>query len=340
MAVRGRPDAGSPHPNRASSVIEDQERPLASTWVEVSRTSDRRRGQELALVLQAIGIAHGVAANESGFLVLVPSADAARAAEQIARYERENRGWPPREEPFAPLSNGIQAAIVYAGLVALFFLFEARDAFGVDWLAAGRAQAGAIRSGEWWRCLTALSLHGDLTHLAGNVVFGSAFAIILAQNVGSGLAWLGFLAAGGAGNALNAWIQPESHTSIGASTGLFGALGIQIAYEWMRRREFRTGALRRWTPIVMGIGLLGFLGTGGGGFDATGSPKERQEALERILERVDVLAHLTGFAAGIVLGLALGASRRLRPGPRMQGVLAWSAPLVLACAWALALRAR
>jgi hypothetical protein len=76
--------------------------------------------------------------------------------------------------------------------------------------------------------------------------------------------------------------------------------------------------LRRWAPVAAGAMLLAFLGFGG--------------------ERVDVGAHVAGFAVGVGLGLsvvhwpalALDSARlQLRAG---LGCLA-----VLALAWALAL---
>ena len=34
---------------------------------------------------------------------------------------------------------------------------------------------GRVTGGEWWRAVTALFLHADALHLAGNVIFGAAF---------------------------------------------------------------------------------------------------------------------------------------------------------------------
>ena len=60
-------------------------------------------------------------------------------------------------------------------------------------LLAGAAQAGLMLAGEWWRAVTALTLHVSSTHLLGNLVFGTVFFFLLAQMTGSGLAWLTML---------------------------------------------------------------------------------------------------------------------------------------------------
>ena len=41
--------------------------------------------------------------------------------------------------------------------------------------------------GEWWRAVTALTLHGGLSHIAGNLVFGVMFAVLASHSLGVGL---------------------------------------------------------------------------------------------------------------------------------------------------------
>lgn len=306
-----------------------------TTWVEVTRSRERRTVQEHALVLQAVGIPSGTAHNGQDHVLVVRMVDAERAQAEIARYDSENRGWPPREAAPAPISLGVHAAIVYGGLLAFAYVCEVQQSFGLDWGGAGAARAERITSGEWWRSLTALTLHADLQHIAGNIVFGALFAVILSQSVGVGVAWWAFVITGGLGNALNAFVQDPAHTSIGASTAVFGLLGVQAAYEWMRRRELRYQGWRRWAPLVMGAALLAWLGTGGQSVDPHDMPRGLQD-LDANVRRIDILAHVFGFAVGIAAGTALGWIPRRLLQAKWQNALAAAAPLALAAAWWLA----
>lgn len=305
-----------------------------ATWVEVSRSPDRRTCRNHGLVLQAMGIPHGILEVDRSFVVVARSDLADKAREELLRYERENVGWPPRETASRPVSQGIHAAIVFGGVMVLMYVLQHDQRYGLDWEALGRADAGLIRGGEWWRAVTALSLHLDLPHLAGNIVFGAAFSVILAQSVGVGIAWWGFLLTGALGNLVNAFFQPPTHLSMGASTAVFGALGLQVAFEWMRRHQLSYRAWRRWAPLVMGIGLLGWLGTGGASID---DPHQ----IGGTLQRVDVMAHVFGFAVGTVIGFALGRRREsLHMKTSTQAVVTISALFALVAAWAIAITAR
>ncbi len=223
-------------------------------------------------------------------------------------------------------------------MIALFFVFDQRGMYGIDWWGIGAAGSGAIRGGEWWRAITALTLHTDLSHLAGNMVFGAVFGVILARSLGSGIAWASFALAGTIGNLVNAMIQPQNHVSIGASTGVFGALGVQIAFEWMRRREAHVSRFKTWAPIAMGILLLVWLGTGGHSISELDTAREAAHKIAEVTGKVDVIAHVTGFVAGAAIGLLLGVvRRRIRMRGRWQLAIGVATLAFVAGAWGLAL---
>ena len=309
------------------------------TWVEVARTPERRKSSEWALVLESVAIGYALSRQPEGWIVITRGVDALAAREQLERYERENKGWPPRELATKALSDGLIGAMIYAAVIVFGFLAEHRDLFGLGWWQHGRARADAIVHGAWWQAITALTLHADVTHLAGNLVFGAVFGVLLAQSVGSGLAWILFLATGALGNLVNAIVQPGTHSSIGASTAVFGALGALSAYEWMRRKERRGSWRRRWIPLVAGAVLLGMLGMGDATHDVNDMLNEKHQ-IESVLDKTDVVAHLTGFASGLLLGAALGMWKRL---PRLssvrEGLVGTAAMALVVFAWWLAFRA-
>jgi rhomboid protease GluP len=309
-----------------------------TTWIEVSRSGTRRRAEEHALVLEALDIPSGIANAGGEFVIIVRLEDAVRARAEIDKFDRENLGWPPPSEPPQPsIWRGVNAAAVYAGLLLLVDIARRRGSLGLDWWHAGYADARLIQHGEWWRSLTALCLHADLLHLAGNLLFGVLFGVMLAQSIGIGLAWLGFVVTGGFGNWVNAWLQAPSHTSVGASTAVFGMLGIQVASDWLRRRERHYNLFRRWAPIAMGVALLAWLG--GGGRPVDPNDARRTFDLDVPIQRIDVLAHVLGFGAGACLGALLGWRREpLAWSATTQTALALTALGLVAAAWLAAFR--
>ncbi|HEY5622706.1 MAG TPA: rhomboid family intramembrane serine protease, partial [Gammaproteobacteria bacterium] len=220
------------------------------------------------------------------------------------------------------ISNGWYGVGAYVGLLLVFAVVQQQDALGVDWVRAGLLNAGRVVDGEWWRAVTALQLHADLGHLASNVAFGSFFGLYVGRYLGSGIGWSAILAGGILGNVVNAWIQPPSHLAIGASTAVFAALGILGAYTWRKGFLRNTPWRDRIAPVTAAIFLLAFTGTG------TGTASDN----------VDILAHLTGFASGLGLGVWLAASR-IPQGLRAQRVAAAIASIVIVASWVTALGA-
>jgi rhomboid protease GluP len=287
-------------------------------WVEVRRFDDRAEAEQHALVLLAMGIDCHLTARPTGIGLLVNASDLADARYQLDAYARENRRPSAPAVAMRPPGEGLDAALVFCALVVFVQAATQRGAFGRDWLALGQAQAGLIVGGEWWRAVTALGLHGDAEHLLSNLAIGSLFAILLAQTLGPGLTWLSILVAGSLGNLLNALIHPASHSSIGASTAVFAALGILAALTWKREAPYRRGSLRKWIPLAAGAMLVAFLGVGG--------------------ERTDVGAHIAGFGVGCALGLVLHQARdHLPTGRDAQYGFGAMAFALFAGAWLIAL---
>jgi membrane associated rhomboid family serine protease len=285
----------------------------------VHRAGTRKECRALALVLDAVDIRYEILAEAGGFALVVADLDETRARAELDAYVQENRDWPAKP-PAVPLqAAGWGGVCGYIAVLLIVDLLVQREAFGFDWFSAGKTRAGLIRQGEMWRAVTALTLHSDLPHLAANVLIGGLIGLFAGQMLGSGLAWGSIMFGGTLGNVLNAWIRSAGHSSVGASTAVFAALGIVAAYSWKRRRHPGISRLQRWAPLVGGVVLLGFLGTGG--------------------ERTDVAAHVTGFLSGLALGAVYGTlGNRLILSARTQFLLGAGAVGVLALAWVLALR--
>ena len=275
--------------------------------------------QELSLVLAAQSIESRLR-FEGGSWVLSVAADSVAAAErELAAYTAESRKSAPRGAEPPAAGRPWPGIAAYLAVIFTVALLAPDMGFGVDWLARGRMDAARLFAGDWWRPITALTLHADAAHLLGNAAFGSFFGYSVARYLGGGAGWLAILVCGGLGNLANAVLSGADHRSIGASTAIFAALGLVSAWCW--RRGFPPGATRRerFAPVVAGLGLLAFTGTGGVG--------------------TDIGAHLTGFVAGFGGGLVFA-----RFGfPRSRGVqlaCGLAAAALLAVAWTAALLGR
>jgi len=285
--------------------------------VEVFRSFRRTACEERGLVLHAVGIDSQVVWLGPNWALLVPATAFDEALVQLAVYEHEN---PPRRAPpgVEPSHRGAWAgSVAYAAVMLLVGYLAGRFAFGRDWLESGALVAAEVRSGEWWRAVTALTLHLDVGHLLANLGFGTVFGLFAGQLLGPGVAWATVLAAATAANLGNSLIQPPDHASVGASTAVFATLGLLSAYAWRRRRDAGGRWAYRWAPLVAGVILLAFTGAGG--------------------ERTDVLAHLTGFVTGAIAGL-LHATWRVPRSTSAQLVAAIASLAAVAGAWMLALR--
>jgi len=284
--------------------------------VVVYRSHWRPSCEERAFVLHAVGIASQLASDGRYWVLLVQVADAPAAAAQLRRYDFEN---PPRRrpaEPEPPHGGAWLGALGYAAVILLVGFLAGASAFDADWLDSGALLTGAVRHGELFRVVTALTLHLDVGHLLANLGFGIVFGLLAGQILGPGVAWATVLAAAAAANLLNAFIQPEMHASIGASTAVFATLGLMAGLEWRRRSIAPERRAYRWAPLFAGVFLLAFTGTGG--------------------ENTDVLAHLTGFATGAAAGVAHATWRAPR-GTAAQLLAGAASIAVLVAAWAMAL---
>jgi membrane associated rhomboid family serine protease len=288
----------------------------ALAWLDLGGGAPAGCCQEWATVLAAAGIDYACYLDGDRAELRVPAPAAARAAQELAAYRADSRHWPPA--PAAP-PTPVLRPMPMLGFWAVLLTAHALQVhhFGrVAWYHLGAADADAILHGQWWRAVTALTLHADGEHLLHNLIFGSLFGALLGAELGSGLAWFWIVVAGGLANGLSAWLQAPDHVAIGASTAVFAALGLLLACQ--RRGVAALPRVRRWAPLLMGGVFLGTLGIGG--------------------ERTDVVAHACGLVVGGVSGWALaGLAQRLRSQAPTQRLLGLLAVAVLAASWGWAI---
>lgn len=284
---------------------------LAGTAVRVS--ADRRQADEWAMVLAAGAIAYRLRGRLDGWALVVDARDVEAARETLDAYDRENSGDSTR----APAASAVPdraaawAGVVVGVLLIGFFAITGPRANRSVWFERGSADAQRIVGGEWWRTVTALTLHADGPHVLGNATASTVVvgAVTYQFGVGVGL-WL-VLLGGAGGNALTAVAHGAHHQSVGASTAMFAAIGVLAAARFISG-EARRGARKRWIIVAASLALLGLLGT---------SPE------------ADLLAHLFGLLAGGSLGLAAAPALRRPLRSRTQWMLAIVALTFVVGAW-------
>ncbi|MDD5104074.1 MAG: rhomboid family intramembrane serine protease [Desulfuromonadaceae bacterium] len=277
-----------------------------------------QQARSWALVLDSRTIPCCIAPDPNGWKLLVPEQQLESALRELRLYENANSNWPPA----LPVSRQlIENTLPTVSVLLLLALFHNLNLLGlslpgrgiIDLKELGAAHAEIITQGHWWLAVTALTLHGDLTHLLSNLTIGGVFILLLCRELGSGFSWSLLLLSGTIGNLLNAWVQSPDHRSVGASTAVFGAVGMLAAISMVR---YRHHLQRRWfIPVAAGLAILAILGTEG--------------------KETDLGAHLFGFCSGVFIGMAAEffLGKYGRPGGVLNFLLALLSAGLVAVSW-------
>ncbi|RJP90521.1 MAG: rhomboid family intramembrane serine protease [Desulfobacteraceae bacterium] len=276
----------------------------------------RKQADTCALVLSSAGLAYKVLRDKtSGWGVWVKESQYDQALDVMNRYFSENRPvFPPRTSKTSVVTTGM----LISGMIACIIILASQlwvNASGDVRETVNRfgASASHILDGEYYRVVTALMLHSDDVHLAGNMaglfIFGTAVCAV----TGWGVGWLMILMCGACGNLVNALMYESAHVSIGASTAVFGAIGILTGYQIVShsRTSVKFGAA--WIPLACGLALLGMLGSTG--------------------EHVDIMAHLFGFSCGLAAGLCYALVFKGLPGRIVQWIAVFAVTGIIFFSW-------
>ncbi len=253
------------------------------------------------LVLRSAGIPYQLHQHQNRWSISVPSHERTKAVEAVSLYLAEN---PPLSSAHRSIdAPGITtwSALYIGPLLAVIHWAIRPGAEHRVFVEHLGADARLIVAGEVYRCVTALFLHQDWPHVVNNMAGAILFGSVVASACGWGVGWLMVLLSGALGNLLTALWYERAHLAIGASTAVFGALGICVSLNLWRYARKTRPSWRMWLPLAGGLALLGFLG---------GSPHS------------DLMAHLAGFGCGLLLGGIYGLVCR-RP---------WNVPVQLGAA--------
>ncbi len=275
--------------------MSDTDEITATEWeqlVEVGCYPTLEQAHEHGLVILAMRQPCWVsaAAPPGAFILHAEPESAPLVAHELLTYDQEQQQLPVAA-PAAddgrfrfPAGWGVYA--LWLSALVLTFVWQSDHPSLVE--RAASSSIGLFGRGEWWRPFTGLFLHADFPHLVGNLLSGLIFGTLVARSIGPWRAWLLILACGTLGNTITSLVTyPAAFSSIGASTAVFGALGILtgLGFSSMLRHRLRLPWARITAPLVAGVILLGWLGGGSYG------------------SNTDVLGHVFGFASGLTAGL-------------------------------------
>ena len=249
-----------------------------------------------SLVLASTGINHTIVEGGGVFSLVVAVEDAAPAAAALAAFDVESV---PKVVPPAPdLGPSALGVVAGAALLAMFLVTRSSLAMlvdtGADWSDVGRVSGDEILHGQWWRVVTALTLHEDVLHLVGNVLACLIFVSAVGRWLGPGLGALLIVGCAAIANGLDVvWHRHEPFASLGASTATFAATGLIVGLQLYRRWRYDERRRYFWLPLGAGLALYAMLGSAG--------------------EHVDRGAHVFGLAVGAVVGTAVARTAGARP---------------------------
>ena len=250
--------------------------------------ANRQQAEQWSLVLRAANIPSAIEFERRSWVIKVSPLHEKKALREIAAFMEENSDWPPyrpkKKIPLPVLTKYQPPTLLMMGALIIFFVITGPWSGGSAWFSQGAVSGRQIfQHGQWYRLVTALTLHADIVHLVGNILIGGVMVHFLCRLLGYGLGWFLILAAGTLGNFMNIILQGNSHNSVGFSTAIFGTIGILSGYQAVSKRS---AALKEiLLPLAAGAGLLAFLGAGG--------------------PRTDLGAHFFGLLAGAALGALL-----------------------------------
>ncbi|MDB5799270.1 MAG: rhomboid family intrarane serine protease [Rhodocyclales bacterium] len=173
-----------------------------------------------------------------------------------------------------------------------------------------------VQSGETWRLLSSVFLHGSPLHLALNMLALWQIGYFIERIFGRSGMLLLFVACGLTGSLASVWWRAEG-LSVGASGAIFGLYGVLLAWLIRQRHEVPLGIFKK-----LRSGTLGFIAYSL--FAGVALPG------------IDNAAHIGGLLGGILLGLGMAPSLSEPPARQWRRRSTWFAvAATLICAGGL-----
>ena len=241
----------------------------------------QKRADLLILILASQNIPVQAIRNAHRFDLYVHKKDRSNAMDSIQQYDAENRLFRMRPPPIPPSFFLNRTTFIIMLIMCLVHGAGLFSGLHDQLVLKFGASSLFIRQGQTYRAITALFLHTDVRHLAGNLAGLVFFAGPVISITGYGIGTFFLLYTAAFANLVNAQFHKTAFLSIGASTLVMSAMGLLTAWQLTRTKD-RHMAKGRLFSVVAGMTLVAFFSQG---------------------ERTDIGAHILGFLSGLFWGL-------------------------------------
>lgn len=290
------------------------------TVEEILQTADPDLFWTWSFILTALQIPHQSLIKDAVFHLLVSVELKTKALKEIEEYFSENSNWPRKTQYSEQAVNALQPpTLLLVGSLALFYSVTGPWDGNSLWFQQGAGNSQAILENfQWYRLITALTLHADIIHLLNNCILGGFLLHFFFLLVGSGLGLFSLLFTAAAGNYVNVVLHGPGHIFVGFSTAIFAVIGLLSMLRYSD--NYHHIGSHVFIPLMAGVALLAMLGSSG--------------------ERTDFGAHFFGLLCGLLVGkiLCLRLIKRLRDSLFIQTLLFLSSLFVVLASWILALQ--
>lgn len=276
--------SSEPDRNHDDSAFEDGFSLQAPAGAGKISARSRSEAMDWALALVSQGLAPTVVCSpdRTQWAIWVDGRHETWARQIIDTFIRENQGW--AAEPVVE----VQEKLIHWG--CLFWAVYLIAIFAVDFQKnrslseLGMMNNEAVANGEWWRMVTAVSLHENLDHLTSNLISGTLLLGLAMARFGAGNAVFGGWLCGVLGNLVGYLLYDAGHRGLGASGMVFGLLGLLSTHSVLLLREHRKLRRHFFSSLFAAFLLFVLMGL---------SPE------------TDILAHAGGFIGGCLLGILM-----------------------------------
>ncbi len=233
---------------------------------------------------------------------MIPAPVGHQCPECVNEARREFRQGPGRRIAAANIRRRASATTALLGLIGAVYLLEVvtggpgslmRGPSGGKLIDLGASVGLArvngdlvgIAAGQNWRLVSAMFLHAGLLHIAFNAYALWIFGTVVEQELGRLRFLLIYFATGIVASAASYAFGPNA-VGVGASGAIFGIFGAFVAYNYRRRHLAIAAARLRSAVTIVVINMV----------------------LALSIQGIDWRAHVGGFVAGLVAGLAAEGS--------------------------------